>query len=560
VAEAPVTIGAIFAGYRIERKLGEGGMGAVYLAASTDLPRQDAIKVLSVELSRNPEFRARFTREADVAARLSHPNIVAVYRRGETPTGQLWIAMQYVEGPDADAALRAEAMTPQRAVAIIGQIASALDYAHQRHVVHRDIKPANFLLHSDGHEERALLADFGIARALDDAGLTASGTVLSTVAYVAPEVLAGLPIDYRADIYSLGCALFKLLTGKTPFWTATGAPAVMLAHLQQPPPRVTDLAPGLPPELDEVIAVAMAKDPAQRFKSAGEFAAAANLALRGESQTVRRHIRAAAAGATPTLAPVLHGTGPVSFDSSHRTHRKRRVLAALFGVAFLTAGAVTAVTISRQHPRVAAPPPATLPVAPVPMQALLALLPTTDELTAALGAAGTLDAPTTGIGVDSQFLDSQDCAGPWMAGQRAAYFGSGWQALELQSGSSRRDPGRTSPGSSARSIVAVLSFPLAELASRFLDSQRAVWENCAGKKVTFTGADNEAMPERFTAFTVAADNIFSISFEGSYGILSCGRGLTVRNNVSIDVAVCDSPQPIDDAVSLTRRIAAKVPH
>jgi hypothetical protein len=201
-----------------------------------------------------------------------------------------------------------------------------------------------------------------------------------------------------------------------------------------------------------------------------------------------------------------------------------------------------------------------MPAAPVPMQALLGLLPTTDDLTGALGAAVTLDAPTTGIGVDSRSLDSQDCAGPWMAGQRAAYFGSGWQALELQSASSRPEPGRTSSGSSARSFVAVLTFPVAELASRFFDGQRAVWENCAGKKVTFTGADNIVTLESFTAFTVAADNIFSISFEGSSGFLSCGRGLTVRNNVSIDVAVCDSAQPIDDAVNLTRRIAAKVPH
>jgi eukaryotic-like serine/threonine-protein kinase len=163
---AMLSVGSVVAGYRIERVLGSGGMGAVYLATNPTLPRYDALKVLNPQLSGNPDFRARFAREADIAARLDHPNIVAVYDRGRTEEGQLWIAMQYVEGTDADKALRAGTMTPARAVHIIGEVAKALDYAHHQGVVHRDVKPANFLLSgAGGPEERVLLGDFGIARA-----------------------------------------------------------------------------------------------------------------------------------------------------------------------------------------------------------------------------------------------------------------------------------------------------------------------------------------------------------------------------------------------------------
>ncbi|BDB45787.1 serine/threonine-protein kinase [Mycobacterium kiyosense] len=276
--------GTVVAGYRIERLLGSGGMGEVYQAAHPNLPRFDALKVLNAQLSQDPDFRVRFLREADVAARLDHPNIVSIYNRGQTEQGQLWIAMQFVDGTDADRALESGAMTPARAVHIVGEVAKALDHAHGQGVVHRDVKPANFLLSGPtGPDERVLLGDFGIARALGDAGLTVTGSVVATLSYAAPELLSGQPFDGRADLYSLGCALFRLLTGKAPFCWAQGLPALVGAHLQAPPPRVTEWAPGLPPRLDAVIATAMAKDPAQRFASARELAAAAADALAEQS-------------------------------------------------------------------------------------------------------------------------------------------------------------------------------------------------------------------------------------------------------------------------------------
>lgn len=271
--------GDVVGGYTIQGVLGAGGMGVVYRATNPTLPRSDALKVLSAEFSNDAQFRARFEREATVAATLDHPNIVAVYSRGEASTGQLWIAMQYVAGTDADHEIREGAMTPERTVHITTEVAKALDYAHRRGVLHRDVKPANFLIapaEHAGDDERVFLADFGIARAKDDtAHLTTDGTVMASIAYAAPEALGGSGVDHRADIYSLGCSVYRMLTGKTPYaGRPGGVQAIMTAHLVEPPPRVTDLAPYLPPAVNQVIAKAMAKNPAERYQTARELAAA----------------------------------------------------------------------------------------------------------------------------------------------------------------------------------------------------------------------------------------------------------------------------------------------
>lgn len=272
--------GSSVAGYRIVRLLGAGGMGTVYLAVNPVLPRQDALKVLSAELSKDESFRTRFVREADLAASLDHPNIVTVYTRGQTEQGELWIAMQYVDGSDALKESDAGRLTVLRTLHIVTEVAKALDYAHRRNLVHRDVKPANFLLAA--HDDRVLLADFGVARALDDpAGLTGTGAVLTTIAYAAPETFESGRLDHRADIYALGCSLYRMLTGATPFASA-GSPAAMIgAHLHQPAPRATDRVPRLPVAVDAVIAKAMAKNPEDRYQTALQLADAARTALLG---------------------------------------------------------------------------------------------------------------------------------------------------------------------------------------------------------------------------------------------------------------------------------------
>ena len=217
----PFENGEVFAGYVIQRLLGTGGSGEVYLAQHPRLPRQDALKVLSLASTADDEFRARFNREAELAATLWHPHIVGVLDRGEF-NGRLWISMDYVDGTDAGRLIREtypRGMPEQDVWEIVTAVADALDFGHERQLLHRDVKPENILVTaSDGHRRRVLLTDFGIARRIDDASnLTNTNIALGTINYVAPEQLLGRPLDGRADQYALAATTFHLLTGSPVF-------------------------------------------------------------------------------------------------------------------------------------------------------------------------------------------------------------------------------------------------------------------------------------------------------------------------------------------------------
>ncbi|MEU4599307.1 serine/threonine-protein kinase [Nocardia sp. NPDC023988] len=267
--------GTVFAGYVIERLLGAGGMGSVYLAEHPRLRRRVALKVLGDGISTDAKARNAFEREATLAARLEHPNIVPVYDRSGPTDPVLWLSMKYVDGGDAIGLLQTDSagLAPDRALRLIQGAAAGLDFAHAHGVLHRDVKPANLLIERDhAGQETALLTDFGIARSLDDT-VTLSA-MAATFAYAAPERFAGHTVDHRADIYSLGCTLFQLLTGRTPFPRGDQA-AVIAAHLGAAPPRPTELRPELPRAIDAVIATAMAKRPEDRFARCADLAAAA---------------------------------------------------------------------------------------------------------------------------------------------------------------------------------------------------------------------------------------------------------------------------------------------
>jgi len=267
----PVSVGELFAGFTILRVLGAGGMGTVYLAAHPRLPRQDALKVLPGEWTADPQYRARFLREAELTASLSHPNILGVHDRGEYD-GQLWISMDFVGGTDASRLVREqhpEGLPADQALEIITAVAAALDYAHQRGLLHRDVKPANILLDPDA--QRIFLADFGIARLIDDpSGLTATNMAVGTMAYAAPEQLRGEPLDGRTDQYALACTAFDLLTGAPPYVDSNPA-VVITKHVAAPVPSLGERRPELA-ALDPVLAKAMAKSPADRFASCRDFA------------------------------------------------------------------------------------------------------------------------------------------------------------------------------------------------------------------------------------------------------------------------------------------------
>ncbi len=272
----PLNSGEEFAGYLIQRLLGTGGMGEVYLAQHPRLPRHDALKILSPTSTADTEFRARFIREAELAATLRHPHIVGVLDRGEYD-GRLWISMDYVDGIDAGRLIKESylgGMPEQDVSEIVTAVADALDFAHEHRLLHRDVKPENILVTaSDGRRRRVLLTDFGIARRIDDvSNLTDDNVAVGTVSYMAPEQLRGQPLDGRADQYALAATTFHLLTGAPPFNDANRA-VVISHHLGTSPPRISDRRPDLA-HLDGVLARALAKDPDDRYPSCLDFAQA----------------------------------------------------------------------------------------------------------------------------------------------------------------------------------------------------------------------------------------------------------------------------------------------
>jgi serine/threonine protein kinase len=276
-------VGTEVAGYRIVEEAGSGGMGVVYRAEEIGLGgRPVALKLLPPALAGDPDFRARFLREMRVAAAIDHPNIVPIYRAGED-RGLLYLAMRYVHASDLRRVLETEGrLEPARALAILDQVARALDAAHARGLVHRDVKPGNILLAPpvlDGDPEHVYLVDFGLARSdNDDRSIGGGGSFLGTPRYAAPEQAAGRPVDGRTDGYALGCVLYECLTGRPPFADGSGE-AVLLAHLEAAPPRLTTLRPDLPPAIDQVITRALAKSPDDRFPTCRALIAAAREAL-----------------------------------------------------------------------------------------------------------------------------------------------------------------------------------------------------------------------------------------------------------------------------------------
>jgi hypothetical protein len=266
--------GTIVAGYRVDGDLGEGGMGVVYRATQLSLDRVVALKVLSQQLSADEGFRLRFQREGQLQASLDHPHIVTVYEAGQTDQG-LFLAMRLIEGPTLKDLILDGQLDPRRALRLLAQVAQALDSAHELGLIHRDIKPQNILI---GRGDHAYLADFGLIKSPDDAGLTGTGQFIGTIDYVAPEQIQGEPASAASDIYALAGVLCESLTGQVPFPKPNEA-ATVHAHVMDPPPKVTDRRPELPAALDDVIASGLAKDPSARPASASELIRSASLAF-----------------------------------------------------------------------------------------------------------------------------------------------------------------------------------------------------------------------------------------------------------------------------------------
>jgi serine/threonine protein kinase len=270
MADRQLDPGEEFAGYRIERLIARGGMGEVYEATQLSLDRRVALKFVSHQLGEDERFRERFRREARSAAAIDHPNILPVYEAGELPDRRLFLAMKLVEGPDLHSLLKERgALSAQEAVTVLGQVGDALDAAHERGLVHRDVKPANVMLEPRTDHWHPYLTDFGLAKPDEQPSEhTAPGELLGTIDYMAPEQIAGLPIDGRADVYSFGCMVFRCLTDELPF-PRDSRTAVLMAHANAPVPLPSHRLAGIPAPLDFVVQRAMEKDRDKRARSAG---------------------------------------------------------------------------------------------------------------------------------------------------------------------------------------------------------------------------------------------------------------------------------------------------
>jgi serine/threonine protein kinase len=273
--------GSEVGGYRVDELIGQGGMGMVYRATNVALNRIYALKVLTPEIAEDEQFRQRFKREMRIAASLHHPNVVGIHYAGEQD-GLLFLAMDYVHGTDLrQLLLKDGALEPNRAVELLTQLASALDAAHRKGLVHRDVKPANALITVRDGEEHAYLTDFGLAKRHDTvSGMTEKGSMVGTVDYMAPEQVTGDHTDARTDVYALGCVFFQMLTGSVPYERENSV-ATLFAHVHDPPPALRAPLADLYPEFGAVIEKAMAKQPDDRYLSAGDFARDAAAALKG---------------------------------------------------------------------------------------------------------------------------------------------------------------------------------------------------------------------------------------------------------------------------------------
>ena len=323
--------------YELGSLLGMGGMGEVYRAWDGTLGREVAIKLLRPEYAGSRDFVTRFEREAKNAASLSHPNVVRVFDAGETPEGTRYIAMEYVPGGTLSDRIReGGALKPREAIEVAYQLAAALSYAHGRGIVHRDVKPQNVLMTGLGD---AKVADFGIARAVEATVLTRADMVVGSVGYLSPEQARGEPVDHRTDLYALGVVLYEMLTGGLPF-VAESPIAVAMKHVTQAPPSPSATNSAVSADLAGVTLRLLAKDPSDRYASAGDLMTDLELLREGrpllETSTLASTLPYAAASAAAATT-VLPGR-VAAMVRSRRRRRRVAAVAALCGLAVLALG------------------------------------------------------------------------------------------------------------------------------------------------------------------------------------------------------------------------------
>src|SRR3712207_4779980 len=331
--------------YEIGGVLGRGGMAEVHRGRDLRLGREVAVKVLRQDLARDPSSQVRFRREAQAAASLNHPAIVAVYDTGEDRTASgatPYIVMEYVEGDTLRDVLRREGrLSPRKAMELSADICGALDFSHRNGIVHRDVKPGNVMITPQGTVK---VMDFGIARAVSDsaATMTSTAAVIGTAQYLSPEQARGEGVDARSDVYSVGCLLYELVTGTPPF-TGDSPVSVAYQHVREDPRLPSSINPAIPPELDAIVMKAMAKNPANRYQSAAEMRNDLLRALAGQrveaTPVMGDAEKTTILGATPGFPGGEDGWDD---DTAARRRRRNRLIALTVG-ALVLIGAVVGV-------------------------------------------------------------------------------------------------------------------------------------------------------------------------------------------------------------------------
>jgi serine/threonine protein kinase len=573
----PLTNGQTFAGYTIIRLLGSGGMGEVYLAQHPRLPRRDALKLLPHDWSADADYRARFNREADLASTLWHPHIVGVHDRGEED-GQLWISMDFADGLDAAKLLtdRYPAGMPVDEVArIVTGVASALDYAHKQGLLHRDVKPSNIMLTNieDDGEQRILLTDFGIARNVNEiSGLTKTNMTVGTVAYSAPEQLLGEDLDGRSDQYSLAATAYHLLTGSYLF--AHSNPIVVSnRHINNPPPALSKTRPELA-KLDPVLAVALAKDPNDRFQRCSDFARALSEHINAVGAST--HSAPTASAPRPDRPAESVPPGSDSVDPAKRW-KQTWVAVALGTVVVIIAGIVVTwrpwerqVTPGSTRPPEALtsttsipPGPATTTLQPAPppsfsAKAIDQVLLTGDQLSTLLGANVSDNPGAAGGGIGLAITSSsygmsdhsgqvkpRSCVGVVFTGEHEVYSAS--QPTEIKTQTYGNLYRSTDKGPHLiEQTVAV--YPSAGQAQAFLTSSQAQWSTCAKGDVDATlGFENGA---GYALGRVQRQGeLITVSMAtngGMNGPDACQQALGAHENVIVEARTCQVPNIVSN--------------
>jgi serine/threonine kinase PknH len=599
--------GSDFGPYHLKRLLGRGGMGEVYEAEHTVKEWTVAVKLLSETFSKDPVFRERMKREARTAGRLQEPHVVPIHDYGEID-GQMFLEMRLIEGTDLDGVLkRFGPLAPPRAVALITQVASALDAAHAAGVMHRDVKPQNILVTRD---DFAYLVDFGIASATTDEKLTQLGTAVGTWKYMAPERFSNAEVTYRADIYALACVLYECLTGSPPY-RADSASVLVTAHMMDPIPQPSALRPGIPTAFDAVITRGMAKKPADRYASAGDLALAAHEALSDPDQDhaatiLRRSQEATLPGtvmappptppppspapsstpvpaSTPTPAhsapPWRPDSGPIPATSQPPTtppyypatnanwgapppHTppqftgpptwnqpppKRRnpwpIIAAVAAVLVVIASGVGIWLVVRPKP--------VPPVDPIPAERLSALLLGASDINSVMGSS-TMEPgkPIQAMDTSSLTVSQPDCQGALYTTQSPVYGGTGYSAV---SGLVSSEPGDNYDHWVNQAVVL---FPSADKAKAFLQVSAGKWKGCAGKTVTVT---NKGKTYRWTFGQVQGGppKIAVLDTQEAADGWECQRAMSASNNVIVDVNACGY-HISDQGTQIVDKIVAKV--